>query len=159
MAADRASLVLPSDPSFTVAADAGRQDELPPGVWREVLRQLSVQERFVVSMVCKAWRGHALSLLIPELEVCLNSGALLYFLHTARSAAAAVVVLVAAVVAPHLSQSRSATHTIDPWPFTASSRLGLLNPGSRSDLRMQAEHPYICIAPCTAYERFIVNPG
>ena len=25
-------------------------------------------------MVCKAWRSHALSLLIPDLEVCLNSG-------------------------------------------------------------------------------------
>lgn len=65
-------------PSFTVAADASKPFlELPPGVWREVLEHLSVQERFVACMVCKAWRGHAMSLLTPDLQVCLNSGACL----------------------------------------------------------------------------------
>lgn len=67
-------LLARSDPSFTALADDSKRQELPPGVWREVLLHLRPEERFVASMVCKAWRGHALSLLIPDLEVSLNSG-------------------------------------------------------------------------------------
>jgi hypothetical protein len=69
---DRLSL----GPYFTAAARAGRQEELPRGVWQEILRLVSVRERFVVSMVCRALRSHALSMLTPDLEVCLTSGGL-----------------------------------------------------------------------------------
>lgn len=75
MAAATMSPIARSDSSFTTPADASKQQqELPPGVWREVMLQLSTQERFVASMVCKAWRSHALSALTPDLEVSLNSG-------------------------------------------------------------------------------------
>jgi hypothetical protein len=59
------------------------QHELPSAVWQDILRQLSVQQCFVVSMVCSALRSHALSLLTPDvspdLEVCLTSGVLFGF--------------------------------------------------------------------------------
>lgn len=70
------SMALFSDPSFTLPAEPSRwQQELPPGAWREVLLHLAPEQRFVAAMVCQAWRSHALSLLTPDLEVCLNSGA------------------------------------------------------------------------------------
>lgn len=69
-------MALASDPSFTLPAEPSRwQQELPPGAWREVLLHLAPEQRFVAAMVCQAWRSHALSLLTPDLEVCLNSGA------------------------------------------------------------------------------------
>lgn len=66
------------DTSYVVPAGSQQQGpDLPPGVWRDILEHLPPLQRFVASMVCKAWRSHALTLLTPNLSVCLNSGACL----------------------------------------------------------------------------------